>query len=90
MSLARLRLGLWVLLGLVAAGLVVFLWRHAESEQSAVTQTSMATIGGPFTQTASRGKPFSSAELNGKPAAIIFGFTHCPDNCPTTLSRMAK
>jgi protein SCO1/2 len=90
MSLARLRLGLWVLVGLVAAGLVVFLWKQAEPEQSAITQTSMATIGGPFTLTASSGKPFSSAELNGKPAAVFFGFTHCPDVCPTTLARLAK
>ena len=50
----------------------------------------MGTIGGPFTLTASTGKPFSSAELNGKPAAIFFGFTHCPDVCPTTLARLTK
>ena len=50
----------------------------------------MATIGGPFTLTASTGKPFSSAELNGKPAAVFFGFTHCPDVCPTTIARLTK
>jgi protein SCO1/2 len=89
MSLARLRLALWVLIGLVAAGLVALLWKQAEPGQS-VTQTSMATIGGPFTLTDSTGKPFSSAELNGKPAAVFFGFTHCPDVCPTTLARLTK
>ena len=84
-----MRLALWVLVGLVAAGVIVLLWKSAEPEQG-VVQTSMATIGGPFTLTASSGKPFSSAELNGKPAAVFFGFTHCPDVCPTTIARLTK
>ena len=50
----------------------------------------MTSIGGPFTLTGSDGKPFSSAKLKGKPYAIFFGFTHCPDVCPTTLARMVK
>lgn len=90
MNLKRLRLALWALVGLVAAGLVVFLWKEAEPEPSGVTQMPMAAIGGPFTLTASSGKPFSSAELNGKPAAVFFGFTHCPDVCPTTIARLTK
>jgi protein SCO1/2 len=90
MNLARLRLALWALVGLVAAALVVFLWKQAGPEQPAVSQTSMASIGGPFTLTSSSGKPFSSSELNGKPAAVFFGFTHCPDVCPTTLARLVK
>jgi len=90
MNLKQLRLGLWLLVGLVAAGLVVFLWKGAESEEPSFSQTSMATIGGPFTLTASSGKPFSSTELNGKPAAVFFGFTHCPDVCPTTIARLTK
>jgi protein SCO1/2 len=47
-------------------------------------------IGGPFTLTDSNGKPFSSAKLVGKPYAIFFGFTRCPDVCPTTLARLAR
>ena len=90
MNLKQLRIGLWVLVGLVAVGLVVFLWKGAEPEEPAFSQTSMATIGGPFTLTASTGKPFSSAELTGKPAAVFFGFTHCPDVCPTTIARLSK
>jgi protein SCO1/2 len=50
----------------------------------------MSSIGGPFTLVGSDGKPFSSAKLTGKPYAIFFGFTHCPDVCPTTLARMVK
>ena len=90
MNLARMRLALWVLVGLVATGVVVLLWKKSEPEQGVISQTSMATIGGPFKLTASTGKPFSSAELNGKPAAVFFGFTHCPDVCPTTLARLTR
>lgn len=50
----------------------------------------MATIGGPFVLTGSNGQPFQSSRLNGRPAAIFFGFTHCPDVCPTTLARLVK
>ncbi|MBZ6075535.1 SCO family protein [Microvirga puerhi] len=42
-------------------------------------------IGGPFQLTSQDGKPFSSDSLKGKPFAIFFGFTHCPEVCPTTL-----
>jgi protein SCO1 len=36
------------------------------------------------------GRPFSSAALVGQPYAIFFGFTRCPDVCPTTLLEMSK
>ena len=36
-----------------------------------------------------KGKPISNEDLIGKPTAIYFGFTWCPDICPTTLSLMA-
>ncbi len=48
------------------------------------------SLGGPFTLTGADGRTFSSAVLAGRPYAIFFGFTHCPDVCPTTLARMAK
>lgn len=44
-----------------------------------------AAIGGPFTLTDVNGKPFSSASLKGKPYLLFFGFTYCPEVCPTTL-----
>lgn len=34
------------------------------------------------------GRPFTAASLNGKPTAIFFGFTYCPEICPTTLTDM--
>jgi protein SCO1/2 len=86
MTVQRLRILLWVLVGLAAlGGIVLALQRPSTSASSGV-----ATIGGPFSLTGSDGKPFPSSRLNGKPAAIFFGFTHCPDVCPTTLARLVK
>lgn len=48
------------------------------------------TIGGPFTLTAQDGKPLSDTDLKGKPFAVFFGFTHCPEICPTTLWEMSE
>jgi protein SCO1/2 len=83
----RLRFVLWVLVGLAAVGALSLM---LQTRSPTVRETSLGTIGGPFTLTGSDGKPFSSAKLNGRPAAIFFGFTHCPDVCPTTLARLVK
>lgn len=36
------------------------------------------------------GQPFSGAQLQGRPSLVFFGFTHCPDVCPTTLVKLAQ
>jgi protein SCO1/2 len=83
----RLRIVLWILVGIVAIGGILLALRPAPP---ASRETPLATLGGPFTLTGSDGQPFSSSRLTGKPAAIFFGFTHCPDVCPTTLARLVK
>jgi protein SCO1/2 len=83
----RLRTILWVLVAIAAiAGILVALQPPSPSSR----ETGLATIGGPFTLTGGDAMPFQSSRLNGKPAAIFFGFTHCPDVCPTTLARLVK
>ncbi|HVO02493.1 MAG TPA: SCO family protein [Candidatus Cybelea sp.] len=47
-------------------------------------------IGGPIHLTAADGTVFDSASLKGKPYAVYFGFTHCPEACPTTLSEISR
>lgn len=49
-----------------------------------------AAVGGPFTLTDQHGRRFGSEDLRGRPFALFFGFTGCPDVCPTTLSRIAR
>lgn len=48
------------------------------------------TIGGPFRLTDIDGRPFGSEDLKGRPYALFFGFTHCPDICPTTLYDLTR
>jgi protein SCO1/2 len=84
----KLRIGLWLLVALVAAGA---LYLTTRPRTPAVQSTPMAvSFGGPFTLVDSNGQPFASNKLAGKPYAIFFGFTHCPDVCPTTLARLVK
>ena len=49
----------------------------------------MIDIGGPFRLASSKGGVADSNDLTGKPYAIFFGFTHCPEVCPTTLYEMS-
>lgn len=36
------------------------------------------------------GRAFHSSSLDGKPALLFFGYTHCPDACPTTMAKVAR
>jgi protein SCO1/2 len=36
------------------------------------------------------GQPFTRERLQGRPTLLFFGFTHCPDVCPTTLAALAQ
>ena len=42
-------------------------------------------IGGPFRLIDQNGKAVTDQDMKGKPFLVFFGFTHCPDVCPTTL-----
>ncbi|GAN82046.1 SCO family protein [Acidocella aminolytica] len=48
-----------------------------------------APIGGPFQLTNQLGQPVSDATYRGKYMLVFFGYSHCPDECPLTLQKMA-
>ncbi|MEZ5728866.1 MAG: SCO family protein [Burkholderiaceae bacterium] len=54
------------------------------------TDISGADFGADFRLTDHKGKPRTLADFRGKVVAIFFGYTQCPDVCPTTLSDMAE
>jgi protein SCO1/2 len=89
-GLRSFRLILWVVVALAAVALAVLVLRPSAPEPKVQSSLPGFTLGGPFTLTGADGKPFSSTKLAGKPYAIFFGFTHCPDVCPTTLARLAQ
>ncbi|WEK51324.1 MAG: SCO family protein [Candidatus Kaistia colombiensis] len=60
--------------------------RQASPGQSV---TGVASIGGPFALTKSDGKAVTERDFLGKPTAIFFGFTFCPEVCPTTLYELS-
>jgi protein SCO1 len=49
-----------------------------------------ATIGGPFRLIDQNGAAFSDQDLKGKAFLVFFGFTHCPEVCPTKLFEMSE
>ncbi len=52
--------------------------------------SAVAAVGGPFHLEDQNGKPFSNEDLKGRPFLVFFGFTHCPDICPTTLFEISQ
>jgi len=53
------------------------------------TATASA-IGGPFTLVDQDGKTITERDLKGRPFLVFFGYTHCPDVCPTTLFEISE
>lgn len=47
-------------------------------------------IGGPISLIDARGNQVTQADFAGEPAILYFGFTHCPDICPTTMYQLAE
>jgi protein SCO1/2 len=47
-------------------------------------------VGGPFSLTDQDGKTITDADMKGHPFIVFFGFTHCPDVCPTTLYDLSQ
>jgi protein SCO1/2 len=84
-----IRIVLWVLVALAAITGGALLWRSFDAPLLKPTPTQVS-FGGPFTLIDANGQPFASSKLAGKPYAIFFGFTHCPDVCPTTLARLVR
>ncbi len=75
----------WILAGLAAvalAGLIV--WRAAPI----AAPSPSASIGGPFQLVDQHGQAVNQTVLKGKWSAIFFGYTYCPDVCPTTLQTL--
>lgn len=53
-------------------------------------QTRTSSVGGPFELTAMDGRRVTQQSLLGAPHLIFFGFTHCPDVCPTKLMELSE
>jgi protein SCO1/2 len=70
----------------VCAGVGLFALKPSTARNIAI-QTDVK-IGGPFTLVDQRGRTVTDRDLRGKPTAMFFGFTYCPEICPTTLAAL--
>src|SRR6201991_151012 len=70
----------------LVVGLVVVLWLLGGLRGV----TAPSAIGGPFQLTDQAGQAVTEKNLQGKPTLIFFGFTHCPDVCPTSLFEISE
>jgi protein SCO1 len=80
-GLALFRIVLWalvVVVGLAAAGL--YFWKPPAGP--------VGLTGAPFTLESTAGGEFTQANLKGTPTLLFFGYTFCPDVCPTTLAEL--
>jgi len=75
-----------LILSAFMTGLVVFtgVFLYATGNFGGAGPTSSA-IGGPFRLIDQNGNPITDADIKGRPFLVFFGYTHCPDVCPTTL-----
>ncbi len=66
-------------LAVVVATLVTSVWSNQ------APAPALLTFGGPFTVIDTETRAVSQADLIGRPTVLYFGYTYCPEVCPTTL-----
>ena len=79
-----------VIIGAFAASLVVGLSLMFLIMGGGRNIAAPAAIGGPFQLTDQSGAAVTEQSLQGRPTLIFFGFTHCPDVCPTSLFEISE
>ncbi len=81
------------LLGIIAGAALAFLLLPGNGTtnltQGTTVETGKALIGGPFTLIDHTGKRVTEKDFLGHPLLIFFGFTNCPDICPSGLQVMS-
>jgi protein SCO1/2 len=78
-----------IILGLVAATLALWLLPKLSPPAPSASQAA-AAIGGPFHLVDQTGRAVDESILKGRWSAVYFGYTYCPDVCPTTLQMLAQ
>jgi protein SCO1/2 len=79
----------FLLAGFLAGALAALLVTAPRREAQTVEATGKALIGGPFQLVNQDGQTVSNQDFRGRLMLVFFGFTHCPDICPTELQTIA-
>lgn len=77
------------MLVLAAAGLVLALTMFGAGLFLWLSGSAVAPVGGPFTLRNGDGHTVTASSFHGKYMLVYFGYTYCPDVCPTTLNEVA-
>ena len=85
-----LRYGLWALLAALSVAIAGTFLDPTPNKKISGTATQTSPIGAPFKLIDHLGTPITQHAMKGKPAAVFFGFTHCPEICPTTLYELTN
>ena len=84
--LRNIKIALWSACALPLLALLAVAGLEFTERGNGVSAYQASGIGGPFKLASSSGGEFSSDELKGTPFLVFFGYTHCPDICPETIS----
>lgn len=97
MSILRIiRFSAWaalVVITFVVAAITLGWWRvdgPGRPDSAGVEIKGVPQIGGDYTLVDQRGRTVTSRSFLGRPMLVFFGFTHCPDVCPTTLFELTS
>ena len=77
-------------LGMAGGAVVVVLAGLALWPRGATHADAPVTIGGPFHLVDGQGHAVTDKDFRGRFMLVYFGYTHCPDACPTTLSDLSS
>ena len=85
----------WLLVAAAACAGVAGFWLAQQLDRGSPQLASGTWLPQPkaigdFQLTDTNGRPFTRRELAAAPSLVFFGFTHCPDTCPTTLVQLAQ
>ena len=85
----------WLLVAAAACAGVAGFWLAQQLDRGSPRLASGTWLPQPkaigdFQLTDTNGRPFTRRELAAAPSLVFFGFTHCPDACPTTLVKLAQ
>ena len=88
-KLIRSALGLAIIAGAIYLGWSIGPKPDAAAPEEAALDLD-APVGGPFTLVGVDGRPVSDTEFRGRYMLIVFGYTFCPDVCPTSLLAVGR
>jgi protein SCO1/2 len=87
---ARILVASGAFVAALVLGLSLSLWLLVAGRPQISVMPQAAAIGGPFSLTDHNGRTVTDRDLRGRPFLVFFGFTHCPDICPTTMFEISE